>query len=117
MAVMYAGKLVEMGPTADLLLDPYHPYSMGLQNALLGVRGELKAIVSISGVPPNLITPPLGCRFHPRCPFSEERCTNEEPILEEASLTRRVACHFHRCSTAMRRQAGKPETWTGRDTK
>ena len=111
MAVMYAGKIVEMGPTADLLTEAYHPYTMGLQNGFLGVRGKLKEIISIPGVPPNLITPPPGCRFSPRCPFSEERCPHEEPMLEEVSPGHRVACHFHRRAAEMRPRAEKPETW------
>ena len=68
--VMYAGKLVEIGPTDKVLITPCHPYTMGLQNGLLGVRDERREIISIPGVPPNLINPPPGCRFQPRCPFS-----------------------------------------------
>ncbi len=110
-AVMYAGKLVEIGPTEDLLVEPHHPYTMGLQNGFVGVRGELREIISIPGVPPSLIDPPPGCRFNPRCPFSEEHCSEEEPSLEEASPGHRVACHFFLRSPKMRLAARKPETW------
>ncbi len=111
MAVMYAGKLVEIGPTAGIILKPYHPYTMGLQNGFVGVRGELKNIISIPGVPPSLIHPPSGCRFHPRCPFAENRCSQEEPVLEQAADGHQVACHFFRRHSEIRVAAGKPETW------
>jgi len=111
MAVMYAGQLVEIGPTASILLKPYHPYTMGLQNGFVGVRGELKNIISIPGVPPSLINPPSGCRFHPRCPFAEDLCSQEEPVLEQAADDHQVACHFFLRHSEIRMAAGKPETW------
>ena len=110
--VMYAGKLVEIGPTEKVLIAPCHPYTMGLQNGLLGVRDERREIISIPGVPPNLINPPPGCRFHPRCPFSQERCVAEEPPLEEISPGHRCACHFSSDGSAMRREAKKMSVWT-----
>jgi len=109
--VMYAGKLIEIGPTENVLLEPYHPYTMGLQNGVVGVRGERREIISIPGVPPSLIDPPSGCRFHPRCPFAEERSAEEEPVLQEVSPGHWVACHFHRNVSEMRLAARKPETW------
>lgn len=114
-AIMYAGKLVEIGPTDNLLLEPHHPYSMGLQNGFLSVRGEPREIISIPGFPPSLIDPPSGCRFHPRCPFSEMRCCEEEPTLEEVSSDHLVACHFYRRSPEMRIAAQKPEVWIKRN--
>ena len=110
--VMYAGKLVEIGPTDKVLISPCHPYTMGLQNGLLGVRDERRDIISIPGVPPNLINPPPGCRFHPRCPFSRERCVAEEPPLKEISPGHRCACHFSPDAEAMRREAKKMSVWT-----
>lgn len=110
--VMYAGKLVEIGPTDKVLITPCHPYTMGLQNGLLGVRDERREIISIPGVPPNLINPPPGCRFHPRCPFAQERCVAEEPPLEEISPGHRCACHFFPDADAMRREAKKMSVWT-----
>ena len=111
-AVMYAGKLVEIGPTEDVLIEPHHPYTMGLQNGLVGVRGERRELISIPGVPPSLIDPPSGCRFHPRCPFAEQQCSEEEPVLDEVSSMHRVACHFSRRSSDMGIQARRQETWT-----
>jgi oligopeptide/dipeptide ABC transporter ATP-binding protein len=109
--VMYAGKLVEIGPTDKVLIAPCHPYTMGLQNGLLGVRDERREIISIPGVPPNLINPPAGCRFHPRCPFAKERCAAEEPPLEEISPGHRCACHFFPDAEAMRLEAKKMSVW------
>lgn len=110
-AVMYAGKMVEVGPTEKILIEPYHPYTMGLQNGFLGVRGEKKDLISISGVPPSLINPPSGCRFQPRCPFAEYLCSAEEPMMEEVSASHKVACHFSRRFGEMRRTAVRQETW------
>jgi oligopeptide/dipeptide ABC transporter ATP-binding protein len=110
--VMYAGKIVEIGPTDKVLIEPFHPYTMGLQNGLLGVRDERREIISIPGVPPNLINPPGGCRFHPRCPFTRERCLTEEPPLEEISPGHRCACHFYPDAAAMRQEAKKMSVWT-----
>ena len=110
--VMYAGKLVEIGPTEEVLSEPFHPYTMGLQNALLGVRDEQREIISIPGVPPSLIQPPHGCRFHPRCPFAQADCSEKEPGLEEISPGPFVACHYHRAGPEMRRLARDPGRWT-----
>ncbi len=110
--VMYAGKLVEIGPTDKVLIAPCHPYTMGLQNGLLVVRDERREIISIPGVPPNLINPPAGCRFHPRCPFAQERCVAEEPSLVEISPGHRCACHFFPDAPAMRLEAIKMSVWT-----
>lgn len=110
--VMYAGKLVEIGPTEEVLVEAFHPYTMGLKNAFLGVRDEPREIISIPGVPPSLIEPPSGCRFHPRCPFANEPCSEKEPLLEEISPGHFVACHYHRDAPEMRRLAKDPERWT-----
>lgn len=110
--VMYAGKLAEIGPTEEVLVEAYHPYTMGLKNAFLGVRDERRDIISIPGVPPNLIDPPPGCRFYPRCPFAKAPCSAKEPLLEEIAPGHSVACHYHRDAPEMRRLAQDPERWT-----
>lgn len=78
-AVMYAGKLVELGDTREVFQDPIHPYTAGLLSAFPSIRGEKRPLVTLPGEPPNLIDPPQGCRFHPRCPSATEVCRREEP--------------------------------------
>jgi len=94
-AVMYAGKIVEYGPGGEVLVNPKHPYTQGLTQAFPDIRAERAPIVSIPGTPPNLLSPPSGCRFHPRCPLADARCAAEEPVLEEKGAPgHRVACHY-----------------------
>jgi peptide/nickel transport system ATP-binding protein len=71
--VMYAGKIVETGPKRDVLLDPVHPYNVALISAVPGVAVKAKRII-LKGDTPNLIIPPCGCRFHPRCPVAYSVC-------------------------------------------
>ena len=80
-AVMYAGKLVELGDTHEVFQAPIHPYTAGLLSAFPSIRGEKRPLVTLPGEPPNLIDPPQGCRFHPRCPYATEVCRREEPPL------------------------------------
>ncbi len=79
--VMYAGKLVELGDTADVFRSPIHPYTASLLSSFPSVRGEKRPLTSLPGEPPNLIDPPSGCRFHPRCPSATEVCRREEPPI------------------------------------
>lgn len=92
-AVMYAGTVVEDAPTAELLSGPRHPYTKGLLAALPDIDGDQANLVGIAGSIPNLLTPPQGCRFHPRCPLADERCRSEKPPLRRLIDTHRVACH------------------------
>ena len=78
-AVMYAGRLVELGPTAEVLNAPLHPYTAALMSSFPSVRGERRPLVALPGEPPNLVNPPLGCPFHPRCPAATEVCRTEFP--------------------------------------
>ncbi len=93
-AVMYAGKLVELGTVEQIVENPLHPYTKALIEAVpdLWKEGEVRAI---PGYPPDLRNPPSGCRFHPRCPFFREGvCDAEEPELREVEKDHLVACHF-----------------------
>ncbi len=97
-AVMYLGKLVEIGPTQDVYTTPAHPYTAGLLNALPlpDPRHErAKRTVPLYGELASSIDPPSGCRFRTRCPKAENRCANEEPPMRAVGVpNRQVACHF-----------------------
>ncbi len=90
--VMYAGTVVEDGPTRDVLRAPAHPYSRGLVASVPRLRSATRP-AGIPGQLPNLLSPPPGCRFAPRCPQATPRCTEERPALREIAPGRRVACH------------------------
>lgn len=78
-AVMYAGRLVEMGPTSDVLGSPIHHYTSALMSSFPSVSGERRPLRSLAGEPPNLVNPPDGCPFHPRCPGATDVCRSEFP--------------------------------------
>jgi peptide/nickel transport system ATP-binding protein len=78
---MYAGRIVEEASVADLFYRPRHPYTVGLMRAVPRVSGELGELASIPGTPPDLVRPPSGCAYHPRCPFAITRCRVEDPAL------------------------------------
>ena len=90
--VMYAGKLVELGPTIDVFRRPRHPYSYLLLSSTPSVTGPRRKLAPLEGEPANLLDPPPGCRFHPRCPFASEKCAIEEPPLEDLGGGHKVAC-------------------------
>jgi oligopeptide/dipeptide ABC transporter ATP-binding protein len=98
-AVMYLGQLVEVG-TADQIFDsPAHPYTMALLSSISEPdprRRRTDRRLLLPGEIPSPKRPPPGCRFHPRCPYADERSRNEVPVLEEAELGRLVACHHWR---------------------
>jgi len=109
--VMYAGKIMEYGRTETLLTRPYHPYTLGLQNAFPSIVGGLKHLISIPGAPPNPIQPPSGCRFHERCPFCTDRCREEEPPLLGVEDEHLSSCHFPDRIDEFRKLAGRVEVW------
>jgi peptide/nickel transport system ATP-binding protein len=92
-AVMYAGVVVEQGTTNEILTRPRHPYTQGLLAALPDIEGENHALEAIPGTIPNLIHPPSGCRFHPRCPRATEICTRTKPKNRSIGADHVVACH------------------------
>jgi peptide/nickel transport system ATP-binding protein len=91
LGIMYAGRLVEEGPTADLLRASRHPYTAHLVASLPRI-GDTTAKASLSGTPPNLAEPPSGCRFHPRCPLAMDVCHREVPPMQTMVAGHRVAC-------------------------
>ncbi|MBV8104323.1 MAG: ABC transporter ATP-binding protein [Hyphomicrobiales bacterium] len=92
LGIMYAGRLVEEAPTADIFANPKHPYTAHLVASLPRI-GEQSRKESLSGAPPNLANPPSGCRFHPRCPLAMEVCREASPALTTLAPGRRVACY------------------------
>jgi len=93
-AIMYAGKIAEYGDVATIFKDPLHPYTQGLIGAFPSIRAATKVrMVSVPGFPPDLLDPPEGCRFNPRCQYAMDICRKKEPLLIEASKGRSVACH------------------------
>jgi peptide/nickel transport system ATP-binding protein len=93
--VMYAGKLVEMGPTRDIFANPRHPYTWLILSSTPSITGPRRALAPLEGGPPNLRDPPSGCRFHPRCPFATQQCIDEEPRLTEIGDNHTIACWNH----------------------
>lgn len=94
-AIMYAGKIVEYGDVVHLFKEPLHPYTQRLISAFPSVMGQRKELASIPGFPPDLLSPPPGCRFHPRCPYAMEICKKEEPILEKEGTKQFVSCFLY----------------------
>jgi len=96
MAVMYAGNLVEYGPTKNILSKPRHPYTVTLiaSAPILNPWKRNLLSVEIKGEVPSAISPPAGCKFHPRCPYAEKVCKELNPQLKEISPGHQVACHF-----------------------
>ncbi len=95
LAIMYVGKIVEKGPAQQVVSIPYHPYTHALTAAVPVPDPEApKVRVLAKGEIPTNISPPSGCRFHPRCPFAQAVCAEKEPPLEEVAPGRFAACHF-----------------------
>lgn len=90
--VMYAGKLVELATTEDIFLHPNHPYTMALMSSFPSIIGEKHELVTLPGEPPDLLNPPSGCRFHPRCPYATEICSEEAPEFKEHLPNHFTAC-------------------------
>jgi len=97
-AVMYAGKMVEFGTADQVFHNPLHPYTQGLIHCVPNIRLDQEHLVTMGGSPPDLVDPPSGCRFHPRCPKIMKICPLREPQLQGPageSEGRRVACWLY----------------------
>lgn len=93
--VMYAGKQVEYGTAHEVFYHPLHPYTWGLLASLPRHDVDEKgALIPIEGQPPSLIDVPRGCAFHPRCPYAQDICRTQTPVLKGEDGTHRAACHF-----------------------
>jgi oligopeptide/dipeptide ABC transporter ATP-binding protein len=93
-AVMYAGRIVELGPAQEVFAGPKHPYTAGLLRSIPDIQIREERLAGILGAPPNLLHRPSGCAFHPRCPLADDRCRAEVPPFEWVSPQRSSAC-FH----------------------
>jgi peptide/nickel transport system ATP-binding protein len=93
-AVMYAGRVAEIGPVQDVIHSPAHPYTTGLMGAIPAIDHDRERLVQIDGAMPRLNAIPSGCAFHPRCPKVMPRCHHERPELMPAGATR-AACWLH----------------------
>jgi len=92
-AIMYAGQIVELAPARELFNNPLHPYTQGLMNSFPSVTGPKRKLTGIPGSPPNMVAPPSGCRFHPRCTACQPIETRAEPKLQEVKPGHWVAYH------------------------
>ena len=110
-AVMYAGRIVERCSIADFFERPFHPYTLGLQNAYPSLAEPSRKLVSIEGYPPDLVTRPTGCRFVTRCPFAIETCRSVDPPLIDVGKDHAAACHRWQEVDRLRTLAYQPETW------
>ena len=95
LAVMYAAKLIEVAPALRLFDKPLHPYTQGLLASVPNIRLEDEELRTLGGAPPDLINPPSGCRFHPRCSHVMERCRHEEPPYQQVGDERWTACWLY----------------------
>jgi peptide/nickel transport system ATP-binding protein len=93
-AIMYAGEIVERAPARKLFEYPMHPYTLGLMNSFPSISGTRHKLTGIPGSPPDLVAPPTGCRFHPRCPRAMSVCSAVAPLNKAISSSHSVACHL-----------------------
>jgi len=93
-AIMYAGKIVEQGDIVTIFKEPLHPYTQGLIGAFPNIKAAKRRMISIHGSPPDLLEPPTGCRFHPRCSHVMDICKKEEPKSIKVAENHYVACHL-----------------------
>jgi len=94
-AIMYAGKVAEYGDILTVFKEPLHPYTQGLLGVFPSIRAPKRRMTSIPGSPPDLLNPPSGCKFHPRCPYRMDVCDKKEPEMKVVSKQKHsVACYL-----------------------
>jgi len=94
LAIMYAGKIVEYGDILTMFKKPLHPYTQGLIAAFPHIKAPKHKMNSIPGSPPNLLNPPSGCRFYPRCSYAMDVCRKKVPELKDIGNGHLAACHL-----------------------
>ncbi len=91
---MYLGKIVEIGKKEEIFSDPLHPYTISLLSAIpIPNPREKRKRIKLKGEVPSPISPPPGCKFHPRCPYKGDQCSRKEPQLIEVKRDHYAACH------------------------
>jgi peptide/nickel transport system ATP-binding protein len=90
--VMYAGRLAELARSHEIFKHPRHPYTAALMSAFPSISGPKMRLAGLGGEPPDLLYPPTGCRFHPRCPYASEQCRIEQPPFIYIGQNHQVAC-------------------------
>jgi peptide/nickel transport system ATP-binding protein len=105
-AVMYAGRIVEVGPVRDVVLNPHHPYTRGLMGAIPPVAARTPRLTQIPGSMPRLDAIPTGCAFHPRCAHAFDRCTRERPERLAVGASSEAACWLYAEPRAVPAEAG-----------
>ncbi len=93
--VMYASHLVELGAKREIFRNPQHPYTVGLLNSIPRLDTQAKYLTPIAGTVCNMMDPPTGCKFHPRCAHAMDICRREVPAMREIAPGHQAACHLH----------------------
>jgi oligopeptide/dipeptide ABC transporter ATP-binding protein len=104
-AVMYAAKMAEVGEVNDVFADPKHPYTQGLLKSVPNIRLDEDELYKMGGAPPNLLYPPAGCRFNPRCPHVMDVCKEEEPAFEPVEKGHLASCWLYQKAPAGQEQS------------
>jgi peptide/nickel transport system ATP-binding protein len=118
-AVMYAGRLVERAAADELFRAPRHPYTLGLLNSFPALHGPRRYMTGIAGSPPDLRMLPVGCVFHPRCPYAMDICREQSPPLEPPAASagrtssRLASCWLQDGSRPVPAELAQPEPGTG----